>query len=239
VSLREIFILTLQEDFHCLKKQLIIPIFLFLLCPSAFSQKTQFSLATDINLLRSFKMQQRYWSIGQTVNFHFHFTPKDGAYAWISYYSAGKFSNSLQASAKSLATIPQQVGYKNDAQLRFKHISIGWERYLKGDADAEKKWNLYAYAGFGLLLGSIVNAQSIQIDTSMYTVPVKDGKANFKRLTLDIGMTFEFPVGGDIFIYLGGRALVPTTDYPSPYLYINSNAPLYGTVNGGIRILFN
>jgi len=184
-------------------------------------------------------MEQRYWSIGQTVNFHFHFTPKDGAYAWLSYYSAGKFSNNVPAQAKLPATLPQQVVYRNDAQLRFKQISIGWQRYLKGAYNIEKKWSLYAYAGFGLMLGSVVNSQSALIDTSLYNVPVLGGKANFKRLTLDLGLGVEFPVGGDVFFYFEGRALIPTTDYPSPYLFINNNAPFCGAANAGIRILFN
>jgi hypothetical protein len=215
---------------------LIIALFVFI---TGYTQQTRFSLATDLSILHSFKTGQRYWSIGQTVNFNFHVTSKDGAYAWISYYSPGKFHNDLQASAKSTTTLPQQINYRNSAQLKFKHISIGWKRYLKGDCDAEKKWNLYSYAGFGLMLGSITNTHSVPVDISNYDVPVREGKANFKRLTLDVGLGLEFPVGADVFLYLEGRALIPTTDYPSPYLFVNSNAPFTGAANIGVRILFN
>jgi hypothetical protein len=69
-------------------------------------------------------------------------------------------------------------------------------------------------------------------------VPVLSGKGNFKRLTLDLGLGLEFPVGGDIYLYFEGRALVPTTDYPSNFLFINNNAPFTGAVNAGLRILF-
>lgn len=192
-----------------------------------------------MSILRSFKKEQRYWSIGQTVHFHFHFTPTDGAYAWISYYSDGKFSNALTADAKSSTTLPQQIGYQNKAQVRFKHISFGWKRYLKGRFDSEKKWSLYGYAGFGLMMGSIVNTHSVGIDTSIYIVPVLGGKANFKRLTLDVGLGAEFPLGADIYLYFEGRALIPTTDYPSHYLFINKKAPFTGAANAGLRILFN
>ncbi|HLG40209.1 MAG TPA: hypothetical protein VI461_11095 [Chitinophagaceae bacterium] len=206
---------------------------------SVFSQTPQFSLASDVSLLRSFKKDQRYWSIGQTVNFHFHFTSKDGVYAWISYYSNGKFKNDLAATAKQPATTPQQLNYRNSAELRFKHISLGWRKYLKGAFNTEKGWNLYSYAGFGLMIGSVVNTHSVGIDTSLYIAPVSAGKANFKRLTLDLGLGIEWPVGGDIFIYFEGRALVPTTDYPSKYLFVNSNAPFTAAANAGLRILFN
>jgi hypothetical protein len=203
-----------------------------------FSQGARFSLASDASLLRSFKKDQRYWSIGQTVNFLFHFTPKDGAYAWFAYYSNGKFSNTISAPAKSTTTVPREVRYRNKAELLFKHISLGWKRYLVGSFDAEKTWNLYGYAGFGLMLGTVVNAHSFTVDTSMYLVPVLSGKANFKRLTLDLGLGAEYPVGADVYLYFEGRALVPTTDYPSQYLFVNKNAPFAATANVGLRILF-
>ena len=72
----------------------------------------------------------------------------------------------------------------------------------------------------------------------VYQVPVRIGKANFKRLTLDLGLGWETPLGADIFIYAEGRAWIPTTDYPSKYIFINDNAPLVGMINTGIRILF-
>ncbi|NOT51794.1 MAG: hypothetical protein HOP10_11025 [Chitinophagaceae bacterium] len=200
--------------------------------------QTQFSIATDLGLQRSFKKEQQYWAVGHTVQAQFHFTPKDGAYAWISYYSAGKFRNHLTASAKSVSTIPQQINYDNDGEMRFKQLSIGWKKYLKGSCQAEEGWNLYAYAGFGLLLGRISNIHSTVIDTNSYNVPVRVGKANFKRLTADLGLGWETPIGADIFLYTEGRVWIPTTDYPSKFIFINDNAPLVAMLNAGIRILF-
>jgi hypothetical protein len=204
-----------------------------------FSQRPQFSLATDVSVLRSFKKEQQYWAVGQTVHLHFHFTPKDGAYAWISYYSKGKFTNALTANAKSPATVPQQINYQNKAEMQLRHVSLGWKRYLKGAYDSETKWNLYGYAGFGLMMGGIINTHSVSIDTAGYTVPVLSGKANFKRLTFDLGSGIEIILGGGIYFYLEGRALVPTTGYPSKHLFVNNNAPFAGAANVGIRILFN
>jgi hypothetical protein len=211
---------------------------LLLFSATAFSQQTQFSFASDLSLQRSFKKEQRYWAFGQTVHGHFHFTPKDGIYVWVSYYTNGKFNNTVTATAKSLITLPQQKIYTNAAIMRFKHVSTGWKRYLKGSSNAEGGWNLYGYAGLGLLLGRVDNIHSTVLDTSAYNVPVLTGKANFKRLTFDLGLGWELPVGGDIFLYAEGRAWVPTTDYPSKYIFVNNNAPLVGMLNAGIRILF-
>ena len=200
--------------------------------------QTQFSISSDLGLQRSFKKGQQYWAGGHTIQLQFHFTPKEGAYAWISYYTNGKFSNNVIASAKSPATLPQQINYVNNAVMRFKQFSIGWKKYLKGTFNAEEGWNIYGYAGFGLIMGRVDNIHTVIIDTSVYNVPVRSGKANFKRLTADLGLGWEVPLGGDVFFYSEGRVWIPTTDYPSKFIFINDNAPLVGMINAGIRILF-
>jgi hypothetical protein len=200
--------------------------------------QTRFSIATDLVLQRNFKKGQQFWGGGHTIQTQFHFTPKDGAYAWVSYYTNGKFSNKVIATAKSTVTLPQQVNYVNNAVMRFKQVSIGWKKYLKGTFDIEEGWNLYGYAGFGLILGRVENTHSVTIDTSDYKVPVRSGKANFKRLTLDLGLGWEAPLGSEVFLYAEGRVWIPTTDYPSKYIFVNDNAPLVGMISAGIRILF-
>ncbi len=203
------------------------------------SQNTRFSIATDLGIQRSFKKDQQYWAVGHTVHAHFNYSKRNGVYAWISYYSNGKFTNALQATAKSPSTNPQQISYSNHALMRFKHISLGWRHYLKGDITAAKKLNLYFYAGWGLMLGRIQNTDSPLIDTSIYLLPVARGKANFKRLTIDIGLGWEWPIGSDIYFYNEGRVWLPTTDYPSKFLFINRKAPLVASLNFGLRILFD
>ncbi len=225
-------------QFPCLKKKTFILFVSSLFFVGAFSQQAQFSLATDLSLFRSFKKDQRYWSLGQTITGHFNFTPVDGFYIWFTYSGNGKFNRQVDAIAKSVLTVPQQVSYTNYARLRFNHLSMGWKHYLKGSYNAENSWNLYGYAGFGLLFGIAQNVHSVVIDTSDYSLPVWSGRAKFKRLTLDLGLGYEIPVGGDIYFYMEGRALVPTTDYPSHYLFVNENAPLTGSVNAGLRLLF-
>lgn len=203
----------------------------------SFSQ-TRFSVATDLSVQRSFKKGQQYWAIGQTVHAHFHLTPKEGIYVWFAYYSNGNYKNNITATAKSAATTPQQIAYVNSGNMRLKQFSTGWKKYLKGTAVAETGWNLYAYAGFGLLLGRVENTHSVDIDTANYNVPVWKGRANFKRLTLDPGLGFEKYLGGDFYIYAEGRVWVPTDGYPSQYIYVNEQAPWTGMLNVGLRILF-
>lgn len=202
------------------------------------AQGPQFSLATDLTFQQSFKKGQKFWAVGHTTTLNFHLTPKNGVYVWFCYFSDGKFTNSLTATAKQGATIPQQINYENKARLRFKQVSIGWKHYFKGTPDAENKWNFYGYAGLGLLMGRVNNEHSVLIDTAIYNVPVLSGKANYKRLTLDIGAGAEYPLGGEFYIYSEAKVFIPTTDYPSKYIFINDRAPYTGMLSLGLRLLF-
>jgi len=215
---------------------------LLVLCISyqpAFSQ-VRVSVATDISAQRSLKEDQRFWALGQNIVFDWHFSSKGTAYGLISYYSVGKFKNSLTATAKSPTTSPQEIGFTNDAEVRFHQISIGWKQYLVGKFDAEIKWNLYTITGFGLLFGKANNSFSMVIDTSLYNPPAYpvSGKGHFKRLTFDLGLGWEIPVSAAAFVYSEGKIWIPTTDYPSKYLLVNDNAPLVAILSVGLRILF-
>jgi len=219
------------------RKKSILLIFLFI-AGVAFSQKAQFSLATDVGVLHSFKKDQRFWCAAQTVVGNFSFTSKDGFYIWFFYTINGKFSNDLTANAKSVFTVPMQVSYTNEATLRFSHISMGWKHYLKGTYYSDDTWNLYGYGGFGLMFGTVENRHSTSIDTADYVAPVVQGKGHFKRLTFDVGLGYEIQVADDIYFYTEARVLLPTTDYPSDYLFVDENAPLTGSINAGIRLFF-
>ena len=218
-------------------RQCIISFFLLIFFTKVFAQP-QFSLSTDLSLQRNFKNEQQYWAAGHTVITNFHLTPQDGIYAWFCYFSDGKFSNNITAIAKNPLTSPAQKNYQNNARMHFKQFSVGWKRYLKGNPEAEKSWNLYGSAGFGLMLGTVTNSHSIAIDTALYAVLVLSGKANFKRLTFDLALGAEIPLGGDFFIYSEARALIPTIGYPSEFILINNNAPFVGNLGIGLRLLF-
>ncbi len=221
-----------------MKKILTIPACLTLFSTALYSQTLRFSVATDLTVQHNFKKEQRFWAIGQTVHTHFHITPKEGIYAWFTYYSNGHYKNNLVATAKSPATTPQTIPYVNRASMRLKHFSLGYKRYFIGSSESEKGWNFYGYAGFGLLPGRVINTHSVTIDTANYTLPVLPGKANFKRLTIDPGLGIEHYLAGDIYFYAEGRAWIPTTDYPSSYIFVNENAPWAVMLNVGLRVLF-
>jgi len=218
-------------------------IFLFTVCTSyqlAFSQ-VRLSVATDLSAQRSFKEDQRFWALGQNIVVDWHFSSKVTAYGLISYYSAGKFKNSLTATAKSPTTSPQEISFTNNAEVRFHQISLGWKQYLVGTFDAEIKWNLYTITGFGLMFGKAKNSFSTLIDTSLYNPPEYpiSGKGHFKRLTFDVGLGLEIPLSAAAFVYSEGKLWIPTTDYPSKYLLVNDNAPLVAVLSVGLRILFD
>jgi len=60
----------------------------------------------------------------------------------------------------------------------------------------------------------------------------------FKRLTLDVGLGYEYPLATEIFFYSEARLMIPTTEYPSKYLSENNNAPFPATICLGMRIIF-
>lgn len=199
----------------------------------------QVSIATDGSLLRNFSKDQKFWAFGQTVQFNVHLNKKEAIYGWLSYYTAGRFKNNFTAVAKDAATIPQQSFYTVYTGLRFRHVSLGWKHYFLGSFDSENIWNAYGYAGFGLLFGRADNRNSAAIDTSLYSIESPaTGSGAFKRLTFDLGAGLEFPLGTDVFMYTELRTWLPTTDYPSPYLYKNSGKfPSAAAVNLGLRIV--
>lgn len=201
--------------------------------------QTRFSLATDFSGQRGLKKGQRYWSFGQTVTGHFHVTPKDGLYAWIYYNSKAKFRENVEATGRLILTNPGTIPYVNTASINFKHISFGYRRYLTGNFSTEKGLNTYGIAGLGLMIGSIENKHSVAIDTVDYYLPVLSGKSGFKRLTLDLGIGAEVPVGADVFLYADAKTYIPLTWYPSRYFLQSKYAPLTACVNIGFRILFD
>jgi hypothetical protein len=223
-----------------LKQNKTILLIIVSFLPQLLLSQTRISVATDASVLRSFKEGQQFWAFGQDVVMNWNFTPRSGAYAWVAYYSNGNFENPLSAEAKSSSTIPQEISFTNKAQIRFQHISLGWKYYLVGRSDIENSWSLYTISGLGVLFGKASNVYSTTIDTSLYSSPPNpvNGIGHFKRLTLDLGLGWEIPVGGDLFFYAEGKTWLPTTDYPSEYLLVNENAPVTGMLTAGFRILF-
>ena len=220
----------------------IKPILLLIACAlwePALSQ-VRISGSTDLMILRSFKNDQRFWAVGQNIIVDWDFTSKGGAYASLSYSSYGKFTNELSATAKAATTSPQQISFDNNAQIRFEQISLGFKDYFVGSTDAEVNWNLYTITGFGLMFGRVTNDYSTSIDTSLYNAPQQpvNGKGHFKRLTLDLGVGWEIPLSADFYLYASGKVWIPTSDYPSKYLFVNDNAPLIAMFGIGVRILF-
>jgi hypothetical protein len=221
------------------KNKTILLLFVFISPLIIFSQ-VRVSASTDASIMRSFKEDQRFWAFGQTVIIDWQFTSKGGAYASVSYYSNGNYTNNLAAMAKSSATLPQQIPFFNKAQMRLEQISLGFKHYFVGNNDAQPKWSLYSITGFGLIFSKISNYYSVNIDTSLYNSPAQPviGTGHFKRLTFDVGLGWEVSIIEDLYAYVNGKVWIPTSDYPSKYLLVNENAPLTGMISAGVRVLF-
>jgi len=221
------------------KNKLILSLAICIFSETSFSQ-LRISATTDISLQRNFKKQQEFWAFGQNVIVDFHLTRKDGVYLLFCYYSPEKKFNPMLATAKSIITNPQQISFRNRAKIQLKQFSAGWKYYLKGRNDAEEGWSLYSITGFGIIFGKATNNYSINIDTSLYNIPERpvNGEGHFKRLTLDLGLGFEIPLRGEVYFYSEAKTWIPTTEYPSKYLFVNNNAPFTAMICAGFRILF-
>jgi hypothetical protein len=227
-----------------LKKEISF-ILIFLLCDlTDLNSQTTYSISTDLSAIRSQKKNQQFWGAGHTIKAELHFAQKDGAYAWFSYFIPGKFKNNLTATARSPATLPQVIAFKNSAGMSIKQLSIGWKHYFKGgcNADTDPKtigWNFYGSGGFGVMGGKVNNNFSAAIDTALYAVPLLNGESRFKRLTVDLAAGCEYPLNSIVSIYSELKAWIPASDYPSKYLLVNDNAPLILSFTFGLRIYFD
>lgn len=218
-----------------LKKIFIAIAILFSICVNA---QIRFSIAPDISLMRNFSPQQRFFALGETVQANFHFDSQETVYAWITYYTSGKFNNPFVATAKSTTTFPAAIPFTAYGVWRNKEFSLGWKHFFKGSFDAQSGYNIYSTAGFGLMFTKVQNTFTPAIDTNLYTTPIRYGSSQFYRLTLDLGAGAEFPIGANFFLYADVRTWIPTTSYPSPFLQNTKNVPLPFMIATGMRILF-
>ncbi|HEY6956758.1 MAG TPA: hypothetical protein VI385_16015 [Flavisolibacter sp.] len=200
--------------------------------------QVRFSFATDLSLMRNFSPHQEFWTVGETVQSNMHFTSRQSAYAWISYYTPAKYSNYFSAAAKSTTTSPSTIPFTATAKWKTGQVSLGWKHYFKGSYDAEAGYNIYGIAGFGLMFSKVDNVFSTPIDTSLYTSPTIAGTGKFYRLTMDFGLGAEYPISGNFYLYGDLRTWVPTSDSPSPYLHSNESVPFPFFVSAGLRIPF-
>jgi hypothetical protein len=200
--------------------------------------QVNFSIETGLSGLHNFSPQQSFWAIGQTVEADFHFSPRHTAYASLDYYTEGKFKNDFVAVAKPPFTGPLRINYTATGRLTYRQISLGWKHYFKGSFNEEKNFNIYSMAGFGFLLGRVRNNFSVSIDTGLYRVEPTLGENKFRRLTFDIGVGAEQPLGGNFFLFAHSRLWLPASSHTSPYLSNQRDVPLAVMVSAGLRILF-
>jgi len=218
--------------------KIIIAALFVLLSFTALSQ--QYSFVTDLSVLRNFSPNQKFWSIGQNFQANINISKKESAYIGFAYFRNGSFRNYFLTHARSSSTTPQDLPYKVTGTWGMREISLGWKHYFKGAYDAEEGWNLYGVAGFGFMYARVNNTYNTIIDTTLYMQPLAPASGNGKlnRLTFDLGLGYEYPMGGNFFIYGEGKTWLPASNYPSPYLHSNRKVPFPVIASLGIRILF-
>ena len=222
----------------CLKKLFLLLTIVAL--GSAATGQNAFSVATDLSVLRNMNTDQEFFAIGQNFQLNIHLTPKGSFYGSVSYYSAGKFDNTLTALAKDSVTMPQSINYTADSRVRYRNMSLGLKYYFKGEYSSQETWNIYGTAGFGIIFGKAENSHNPVVDTALYEKPYVsiEGAGQFKRLTLDLALGTETPIGSGIYLYTEVKTWLRASDYPSPYLY-NQKAPNVVILCGGLRLLFD
>ena len=220
-------------------KNAVVLILLIITTANARAQP-KVSFATDVSVMANFSPKQQFFAIGQTIQFNFHFTPKTSFYSWFIYYSPGKFENDCKAIAKSPSITPPEINYEVKGTWNMREFSLGWKPYLKGRFDAEYDWNLYGLVGLGFMYIRAENSLKQPVDTSLYTIAATPeiGKGTINRLTVDLGLGVEIPLGGDFFAYGDLRTALPASSYASPYLHSTKNVPMSVMLNVGLRILF-
>ena len=221
--------------FERMKKSLLA---VGLLISASLSAQVGFSLATGLSGLHNFSPQQQFWAFGQTVQTNFHFTPKDGAYVSLDFYTEGKYKNSFTAIAKSSLTQPEQLSYTATGRINYREFSLGVRHYFRGTYNADKDFNLYGIAGFGLLFSKLSNTNSPSIDTALYQAQVAEGEGHLQKLTFDLGFGGEVPVATNFFIFVDGRTWLPASSSTSPYLHNQKNVPMTFMLSAGLRVLF-
>jgi hypothetical protein len=205
-------------------------------CFLAITQEN-FSAATGVSLLHNFSPQQSFNAIGHTIRVNAHFTPTQSAYAWIEYYTEGKFTNNFTATAKSPLAMPRQQRLAATGRIGYRHFSLGWKHYFNGGYSNDNRVNVYGLAGFGFLFATISNAFSTDVDTTQYSLATASGSGSLHRLTFDIGIGGERSLSGNLFLFADVRSWLPASSHPSPYLHNQRNVPLPVMLSAGVRVL--
>ncbi|MDQ6610456.1 MAG: hypothetical protein M3Y85_11620 [Bacteroidota bacterium] len=230
------FLFAAMTTFEAMKKWLFV---IALWSSTIASGQIKFSLVTGVSVLRNFSPQQKFWAIGQTVQGDFHFTAKESAYASLDFYGEGKFRNNFIATAKSTIISPQQLSYTATGHMLGRHISLGWKHYFTGSFKEERATAIYGQAGFGFLFAKLRNSFTIAVDTTLYNARPKEGESKIRKLSFDLGIGAEQPLGGNFYGFAEVNTWLPASSNTSPYLHNQRNVPLPVILSVGVRLLFD
>ena len=200
--------------------------------------RAQFSLSTDVSVLRNSSPAQQFWTVGQTIRAEWYTGSKDGPYLSIGYYVKSRFNNQFTAKAKSSTTIPTEITYRANSSWQFRQAVLGWKHYFKSRFDSEKNEGFYGTIGTGLLFARIENSFSQSVDTSRYSSLGPTAAAGtFRRIILDLGLGGEWAIGADVYAFGELRSLLQASETRSPLVAGSRAIPLAASVHAGLRVL--
>src|SRR5689334_4653896 len=99
--------------------------------------------------MRSIGKHQGFWAVGQDVRIDFQMTEKTSAYALVNYYTNGRVHSTSTALTKDFSTVPFAFTYDATSLIRYRQISLGLKRYVKGQYNTEEGIGIYGFGGFG------------------------------------------------------------------------------------------
>jgi hypothetical protein len=205
---------------------------------SLFSAKAQFSIGSDLSIVRQIGESKSFWGLAQSVQPSYGLTKKFLFYATLGYTSADKTTNRFTTNALADTITPKKINYSANTEWRTRQFATGIKYYFKGSYDNEEGLNVYGMAGIGVMSIKLTTDYTAGIDTSNYqSFPPYPGEGTVNKLSFDSGLGIEGPLGGNFFWYTEAKAWIPTDKVTSPYL-LGSNKVMPIMVGAGLRVLF-
>lgn len=218
-----------------MKKCIAIAALVFLSVPAL----AQFSIATDINVMRQFGKQQSFWSMAQTVQFSYALKNKESIYLSIGNSTPHDIKDNFITKAKSDTIFPKAIGYVATSSWRTRQFTAGWKHYFTGGYNSEDGLSIYGLAGAGIMSVKISTQFSLGVDTThYYALTPLAGTQSVNRLSFDVGLGIEKPIMGNFFWYAEAKTWIHKGAFRSPLLARQNEKITPVMIGGGLRILF-
>ncbi len=205
---------------------------------SFFNADAQFSISSDLSVMRQFGKQQSFWSLAQNVQLSYAFTRTESLYFSIGNATPHKEIGKYVTQAKVDTFYPKAIGYRATTSWTTRQFSAGLKHYFAGTHNSETGTNIYGIVGVGLMSVKLLTEYSIGIDTVHYQsiVPYAGTKA-VNRLSADLGVGIEAPLRGSFYWYAQAKTWIHAGTIPSNLLTQPNDKIVPVMLGAGIRVL--